>query len=110
MFAHPPTFSKSTDRYLQMFTKQPGCCSSGDLLVSLSTNDRVIISRQDGSAWALAMGVITKVVSGPEVEVSLDKGVSCQADVVYRIDEVSGYSGGIAFGNLADLCASDSEK
>ena len=110
MIAYPPTFSESTARYLQRFTKQPGCAVASSSVLSLSANDRVIISRQDGNAWALAMGVITGIVQGPEVEVSLDKGVPSLADVLYRIDGVSGYSGGIAYSNLADLCASDSER
>lgn len=108
MVAHPPTLS--SDRYLQRFRKQACFAGSDNSLLSLCRNDRVVISHQDGSAWALAMGVITKILPGPEVEVLLDKAVSCHAGVVYRIDEVSGYSGGIALSNMADLCASDGER
>ena len=110
MIAHCPTFSKPMDRYLQKFTKQLGSICPSNSVTTLSTNDRVIISRQDGSAWALATGVITLIMPGPVVEVSLDKGVAFQADIVYRIDQVSGYSGGVAYSNLADLCVSDCER
>lgn len=56
------------------------------------------------------MGTITAVLPGPQVQVTLDKAVSFKSGVIYRIDQVSGFSGGKAYCNLADLCGSDSEK
>lgn len=109
MLAQPPTFTKSTGRYLQSFTKKPGLEVSSSVL-SISTNDRVVISRQDGTGWAIAMGMVTVVLPGPGVVVLLDKAVPWGSHVLYTVDQVSGHSGGMANHNLADLCASGSER
>lgn len=102
------TPSLNSGRSVQSFARSPhSAVPSGSLL---ATNDRVVISRQDGSGWAISMGTITDVLPGPQVRVVLDKPVPHEEDVLYRIDQVSGYSGGAAYCNLADLCTSDSEK
>lgn len=110
MLAQQPTFFKNTGRYHQSFTKKLDTLllSSGGE-VSLSSNDRVVISAQDGSCWAIAMGTVTKVMPG-SVRVTLDKAVPFEAGVLYRIDQMAGSGGGIAYSNLADLCTSDSER
>ena len=56
------------------------------------------------------MGTITDVSEGPNVQVLLDKSVPTSSTSVYRIDQMSGPSLSMASCNLADLCASDSEK
>ena len=38
----------------------------------LSVHDRVVVSKQDGSGWAIAIGTISKATSG-QVQLSLDK-------------------------------------
>lgn len=38
----------------------------------LSVHDRVVVSRQDGSGWAIAIGTVSKATSG-HVQLSLDK-------------------------------------
>lgn len=85
--------------------------SSSGREVSLCSNDRVVISAQDGSGWAIAMGTVTEVLPGEGVGVTLDKAVPFKADgVLYRIDRMSGSGGGIAYSNLADMCTSDGER
>ena len=110
MLAQPPTFTKSTGRYLQSFTKKPGLAEVSCSVLSISTNDRVVISRQDRTGWAIAIGTVTEVFPGPGVVVLLDKAVVCDCHVLYTVDQVSGHSGGMANHNLADLCASGSER
>ncbi len=110
MIAHPPTYSKQTERYSQTFTRGASSVSDQNSIISLSANDRIIISCQDGSAWAIAMGSIESVMPGPEVRVTLDRSVQYTGKMMYRIDKVPGYSGGILYGNLAELCASDTER
>lgn len=109
MVAHPPTFSEATRRYCQSFSRSPDSDPFSSHAHSLSANDRVIVSRQDGSGWAVAMGTVTAVSAGGQMEVLLDKPVP-EAAALYRIDKWSGTSGATATCNLADLCASDSEK
>lgn len=111
MQAHTPIFSQNTGRYFQSFSKSPHCPSISTLgTLSLSANDQVIVSHQDGSGWAVAMGTITNVSEGPNVQVLLDKAVPTSSTSLYRIDQMSGPSLSMASSNLADLCASDSEK
>ena len=111
MLAQPPTFFKNTGRYHQSFIKQLDTLPlSSGREVSLSSNDRVVISAQDGSCWAIAMGTVTNVLTGEGVRVALDKAVPFDAGVLYRIDQMAGSGGGIAYSNLADICTSDSER
>lgn len=111
MLAQPPTFTKSTGRYLQSFTKKPSLAEVSSSVLSISTNDRVVISRQNGTGWAIAMGTVTVVLPDPPgVVVLLDKAVPWESHVLYTVDQVSGHSGGMANHNLADLCASGSER
>lgn len=81
----------------------------------LTAHDRVVVSRQDGSSWAIAIGTILSLVcnnsSGTiEVRILLDKAVSCDSSVLYRIDQPPGFSRGSVPRTLAELCASDSER
>ena len=112
MQARLPILSKSTGRYSQSFTKVPGSSPScgHTLPLMLDTNERVFVSHQDGSGWALAMGTVLRVGEGPEVRLDLDKAVSYTGGVVYRIDRAPGYSGGAVAASLTDLCISDSER
>ena len=41
---------------------------------TLPLNERIVVSRQDGSAWAIAMGTVT-MATDTEVELLLDKYV-----------------------------------
>ena len=38
----------------------------------LSVHERVVVSRQDGTGWAIAIGTVSKATSG-KVQLSLDK-------------------------------------
>ena len=76
----------------------------------MSINDAVVISRQDGTGWAVAMGTITKPLSNGEIEVLVDKTVPSDNGTLYRIDAAPSHRGGAMAGNLADLCTSDSER
>lgn len=112
MIARPSTFSKTRGKHVQTFVKRQGSTLSSER--ALVTNEQVIISHQDGSGWAVAMGTITNIsASVSEVEVTMiDKPVpASDGDVLYRIDQSPGYSGGGAMAsNLADFCSSDSEQ
>jgi len=83
---------------------------AGNPVVSLCAGDRVTISRQDGSGWAVAVGCIAAVLPGPVVKVTLDKAVSCNKNILYRIDRAPGFASGMSYYNMADLCLSDSER
>lgn len=112
MLAHPSAYSSQTGRYTQSFTKTPGSLVSPSMQLTLGANERVFVSRQDGTGWAVAVGTISRVEPGAGLRVclTLDKAVPHDGDVVYRIDRVSGYSGGAMAGNLAEFCVSDSER
>ena len=78
MLAHPPVRdpASSSNRHLQKFTRQPSSPHSSSSPLShphtLTLNERVVVSRQDGTSWAVAMGIVT-VATGSDVELSLDK-------------------------------------
>ena len=103
-------------KIVQSFSKsQPtsdGAAATTDTL--LTAHDRVVISRQDGSSWAVAMGTILSLAcssSGTvEVRILLDKTVPCDSSVLYRIDQPPSFSRGSVPRTLAELCASDSER
>ena len=92
-------------RQKQTFT-QSHCSQNSES--QLCTNDRVVISKLDGSRWAITMGVILKPMCNGEVEVLVDKAVP--SGPLYRIDAAPSFGGGIAAGILADFCTSDSER
>lgn len=110
MLAMPATYSKLHDKHVQTFAKQQGFTLSSDRV--LLSNEQVIISHQDGSGWAVAMGTITNIsVSAGEVQVMMiDKPVPASDYLLYRIDKAPGYIGGAMASNLADFCSSDSER
>ena len=81
----------------------------------LTMHDRVVISSQDGSSWAIAIGTILSLTcsaggSGVEVCVLADKAVPTDLGVLYRIDMAPGFSRGLVPSTLADWIASDSER
>ena len=110
MLACPPTFIRNTGRYLQSFVKKPNATASSGSKASLSANERVAISVQDGTGWAVAVGVVTEVLPGNGLKVVLDKVVPSGAELLYRIDQVVRHNASIAYSNLADLCTSDGER
>ena len=106
--ALPVDSSSPLKRHTQTFTQTPPSPHSSDSL--LSVNDGVVISRQDGTGWAVAMGTITKPLSDGEIEVLVDKTVPSDNATLYRIDAAPSHRGGAMAGNLADFCTSDSER
>ncbi len=111
MHAHMPTLSKSTGRYRQSFTKAP--CSSSAYhsgRLTLDCNERVFVSHQDGSKWAIAVGTVLSVEAGPEVRLDLDNAVSHTDAIAYRIDQAPSYAGTAMASSLAEFCLSDSER
>ena len=106
--ALPVDSSSPLKRHTQTFIQTPPSPHSSDSL--LSVNDGVVISRQDGTGWAVAMGTITKPVSDGEIEVLVDKTVPSDSASLYRIDAAPSHRGGAMAGNLADFCTSDSER
>lgn len=82
----------------------------------LTVHDRVVISHQDGSSWAVAIGTILSLTystsdSGSlEVGILVDKAVPSDSDALYRIDLAPGFGRGSVSSTLADWIASDSER
>ena len=76
MVAHPPQHKRdpSNNRHLQKFTRIPShtAPSPPSHPHTLTLHERIVVSRQDGSAWAVAMGMVT-MATDEEVELSLDK-------------------------------------
>ena len=68
MRAYSPQQRHSTNRYLQKFTQEVAHSHPH----TFTLNERVVVSRQDGSAWAIAMGMVT-MATHAEVELSLDR-------------------------------------
>ena len=74
----PQPKTEHTNKHLQKFIKHDHhhhphtSTSSHPHTHSLSLNERVVVSRQDGSAWAVAMGTVT-MTNEREVELLLDK-------------------------------------
>ena len=112
----PDNSSGGGGKIVQSFSKsQPtsdGATATTDTL--LTAHDRVVISRQDGSSWAVAMGTILSLAcssSGTiEVRILLDKAVPYDSSVLYRIDQPPGFSRSSVPRTLTELCASDSER
>ena len=57
-------------RFSQLFAKRGKVGAHG---LPLSVHERVVVSRQDGTGWAIAIGTISKAISPGEVQLSLDK-------------------------------------
>ena len=70
MVAHPAV-SNGPSRYLQVLCKCRGEGTQQDLPLPL--HKRVVVSRQDGSGWAVAIGTVSMVISSREVQLSFDK-------------------------------------
>lgn len=70
MVAHPAV-SNGGSKYLQVLSKCGGGGMRQDLPLLL--HKRVVVSRQDGSGWAVAIGTVSMVISSTEVQLSLDK-------------------------------------
>jgi DNA replication ATP-dependent helicase Dna2 len=75
---------------------------------TLTPNERMVVSRQDGTAWAVAMGMVT-MATDEAVELLIDKPVSWDG-TEYRLDVAPSYYGSASLVNLARLCGSDSER
>jgi hypothetical protein len=103
-------------KLIQSFSKSPptsdGAAATVDTL--LTVHDRVVVSRQDGSSWAVAMGTILSLTCNSsgivEVRVLLDKAVPSDVNMLYRIDQPPSFSRASVPRTLAELCASDSER
>ena len=96
---------------LQTFRKTPDsahCHTPSKAALAFTKNERVIVSLQDGSGWAVAMGTVAIAMQDGVIRLSLDKAVSC--DQVCRIDHAPSFSGGLMMNNLTQLCGSDSER
>ena len=76
MLPHQPVreSGSSSNRYLQKFTRESSSSSSSSspLPHNLTLNERIVVSHEDGSSWAVAMGIVT-TANGNGVELSLDK-------------------------------------
>lgn len=105
-----PSYSKYMGKYFQSFIKKNGAVATSNTLPSLSVNERAVVSIQDGSGWAIAVGAVICVQPGPKVEMALDKAVPTTENTLYRIDKAPGYSGKLMAGNLADFCSSEAER
>ena len=57
---------------------------------TLSLNERIIVSRQDGAAWAIAMGTVAMTNEG-EVELLLDKYVIFSSSMELVSEDVHVY-------------------
>lgn len=100
-------------KFIQSFSKSHTNPAVFTLDTLLSVHDRVVISHQDGSSWAIAIGTITcsnNNNDGVEVHVSVDKALPTHSNLLYRIDQAPSFSRGSVPSTLADLCASDSER
>ena len=117
----------SGGRFIQSFSKSLFVTSSSSSSTSkvtsttaavdtlLTVHDRVVISSQDGSHWAVAIGtVLSLTCSGDggsmEICILVDKAVPTDSAILYRIDMAPGFSRGSVPSTLADWIASDSER
>ena len=73
MVACPPVQkSEHTNHHLQKFIKHRRHTSTSSPHHTLTLNERIVVSRQDGTAWAVAMGTVT-IATENEVELLIDK-------------------------------------
>lgn len=75
--------------------------------ISIPTNERMVVSLQDGRGWAIAMGYV-KSLTPTRVEVTVDRPV--KAGAICRLDMDAGRSAGGLLTNLSRLFAADSER
>ncbi|KAL5457050.1 hypothetical protein EMCRGX_G034285 [Ephydatia muelleri] len=75
--------------------------------VSISPNERIVVSLQDGRGWAIAMGYM-KTITANQVEVTIDRPV--EPGTVCRLDVEGRHSIGGLLTNLGRLFAADSER
>ena len=81
MLACQPKRGHSINRHLQKFTRQSSPSHFHTSTLShphthtFSLNERIVVSREDGKAWAIAMGTVTMATDG-EIELLLDKLVA----------------------------------
>ena len=61
-----------TNHHLQKFVKDRHHTSTSSPHHTLTINERIVVSRQDRTAWAVAMGSVTKATEN-EVELLIDK-------------------------------------
>lgn len=113
----PDSSSGGGGKVIQSFSKSPPTSDQAAATVHtlLTAHDRVVVSRQDGSSWAVAMGTVLSLIcnnsSGTiKVRILLDKALPSDSSVPYRIDQPPGFNRGSVPRTLAELCASDSER
>ena len=78
MLACQPKRGHSLNRHLQKFTRR--CLPHTSTLShphthTFSLNERIVVSKEDGKAWAIAMGTVTMATDG-EIELLQDKLVA----------------------------------
>ena len=113
-----PDNSPRGGKFIQSFSKSQtssqaaAAASTVDTL--LTVHDRVVVSHQDSCSWAIAIGTILSLTCSNgravELQILLDKALSADSNVLYRIDQAPGFSRGYVPNTLAELCASDSER
>ena len=91
--------------WYQSFSRRHRDGTVGD--ESISPNERIVVSLQDGRGWAIAMGYV-KTMTVDRVEVTIDRPV--ETGTVCRLDVEGRHSGGGLLANLSRLFAMDSER
>ena len=112
-----PDKTSGGQRFIQSFSKSSSATSVSMAMAAdtmLTVHDRVVVSHQDGSSWAVAIGTIlslTCIGDGErEVRIVLDKALPSDLSFLYRIDRAPAFSRGSVSSSLAELCSSDSER
>ena len=103
----------SGGRFISSFSKSPTIAMATGVDTLLTNHDRAVVSHNDGSSWAVAIGTILSLTcsSGDvAVRILLDKAPPTGPDFLYRIDQAPGFSRGSVTSTLADVCVSDSER
>ena len=68
----PMTAGNAFTHYQQRFIRSPHLTPSHPHTYTHSLNERVVVSREDGKSWAIAVGNVT-LTRESEVELLLDK-------------------------------------
>ena len=102
-------------KFVTLFSKSLNVAMTTTVDTLFTVHDRVVVSHNDGSSWAVAIGTILTLTyssSSGDVEVCvlIDKPLPTDSTVLYRIDQAPGYSRGSVPSTLADFCVSDSER
>ena len=101
-------------KFVSLFSKSFNVAMATTVDTLFTVHDRVVVSHNDGSSWAVAIGTILSLTYSSsddvEVRVLIDKTLPTDSTVLYRIDQAPGYSRGSVPSTLADFCVSDSER